>query len=83
MPLSCFSYPADVPPSISNRNADAQPGLRRMPSGPCFSTRLTCRAVCRFPDFSYSADAPLGARNRAAALPPRLARRMPQTCFSY
>ena len=35
MPLSGFSYSAEVPPGARNRNT--VPGLRRMPVFPCFS----------------------------------------------
>jgi hypothetical protein len=74
MPLMCFSYSSDVPPGIRNRvNAQqAVPGLRRMPSGPCFSysAGLPARDLRRMPVFacfSYSADLPLGVRKRNTA----------------
>jgi hypothetical protein len=70
MPATCFSYQADVPPGIGNRNA-AQPALPGLggigypcfsyPSGPCFSYPSG-------PCFSYPANVP---------------RRMPLSCFSY
>jgi len=71
MPATCFSYPADVPPPIGNRDAarTVPPGLRRMPS--------TC--------FSYPADVPprTGDRDAARTVPPGL-RTMPTTsCFRY
>jgi hypothetical protein len=50
MPQTCFSYPADVPPGTSNRDAaqSAPPGLRRMP------TTSHC--------FRYPGDVPPGLR---------------------
>jgi hypothetical protein len=53
MPATCFSYPADVPPGISNRGAaqPAPPGLRKMTTTCCFS---------------YPADVP-GARGMPSA----------------
>jgi len=70
----CFSYLADVPLGIRNRNAAqrALRDLRRMPDAGC----------C----FSYSADVPLGIRDRNAAQRAlRDLRRMPEGsgCFSY
>jgi hypothetical protein len=78
MPNMCFSYPADVTPSPSDR--------RTMPIGSCFSYAgevprtmpLTC---C----FSYSVNASPGERNRNTAQPslPGL-RKMPAgSCFHY
>ena len=74
MPISCFSYSADVPSDVRNR-ADVQRTLRDLPVA---SGRNPTRpnTVC----FSYSADLPLGIRNRNAAQPtPRDSR----LCFSY
>ena len=71
MPFMCFSYPADVPLSGTNRDAAQRP--------------CPARARCRFTCFSYPADVPLGPRNREAAQPPLPGlRRMPAgTCFRY
>jgi hypothetical protein len=84
--LNCFSYPADVPPGTSNRDAvqsaqsgwlncfsypaDVPPGPRRMHTG------STC--------FKDPADVPLGNRNRGGAQPtsPEV-RSMPFPCFRY
>ncbi len=68
MPISCFSYSADVPSDVRNR-ADVQRTLRDLPGASGRNpTRPT--TIC----FSYSADVPLGTRN-----PTR-----PNTvCFSY
>ena len=90
MPATCFSYQADVPPGIGNRNA-AQPALPGLggigypcfsyPSGPCFSYPADVPRRMPFSCFSYSVDAPLGVRNRNTM--PGL-RRMPVLpCFSY
>ena len=76
--VPCFSYPADLPPSVTSREAAqwAPRGSRRMPGYPCFSYPQMC--------FSYPSDVPPGARNRDAAQPPLPSlRRMPFTCFRY
>jgi hypothetical protein len=78
MPNICFSYPADVPPSLRE--------LRTMPIGGCFSypgdmPRTMPITSC----FSYSVNASPGERNRNTAQPslPGL-RRMPAgSCFRY
>jgi len=76
--LPCFSYPADLPPSVTSRGAAqrAPHSSGRVPGYPCFSYPLMC--------FSYPDDVPLGNRNRDAAQPtsPEL-RRMPYPCFRY
>jgi hypothetical protein len=38
MPLTCFSYPADVPPDVSDHGGAkaASPGPRRITSTTCF-----------------------------------------------
>jgi hypothetical protein len=38
MPLTCFSYPADVPPDVSDHGGAkaASPGTRRMTYSTCF-----------------------------------------------
>lgn len=71
MPLSCFSYPADVP--------------RRMPVWACFSYPADVPRSMPFSCFTYPAGALLGAGNRGAAksAPPSL-RRMPAgSYFKY
>jgi len=71
MPQMCFSYPANLPLSVRNR--DAMPRALRDLGG-----------VPGYPCFAYPVDLPLGVRNRDAAQPtPPGLRRMPQTCFSY
>jgi len=76
--VPCFSYPADLPPSVTSREAAqwAPRGSRRMPGYPCFSYPLIC--------FSYPADVPLGNGNRDGAQPtsPEV-RSMPYPCFRY
>jgi hypothetical protein len=76
--VPCFSYPADLPPSVTSRGAAqwAPRGSRRVPGYPCFSYPLIC--------FSYPADVPLGNGNRDGAQPtsPEV-RSMPYPCFRY
>ncbi len=77
MPITCFSYSADLPPSARDRSA-AQAvlrDLRRMPAS-CFSYPISC--------FSYPSDVLPDITNRDAAQPGlRDPRRMPATCFRY
>lgn len=77
MPITCYSYPADVPPGSGNDEAmqAVRRGLRKMPN-PCYSYPNMC--------FSYPDDAPWAAPGRDAgpALPGL--RGMPfGTCFRY
>jgi hypothetical protein len=70
MPVSpCFSYPAELPPSVTVS------GVRRMPY-PCFSYPAMC--------FSYPDEVPPGNGNRDDAQPaPPEPRSMPLICFRY
>jgi hypothetical protein len=66
----CFSYPADLPPSV------AVPGLRRMPY-PCFSYPAMC--------FSYPGNVTPDTRIRDVAQPasPHAGSMPGYPCFSY
>ena len=57
MPKMCFSYPADVPLSITSRRA-----VQRAPRGP--------GSMPGYPCFAYPGDIPLGTGNRDAVQPP-------------
>jgi hypothetical protein len=78
MPNPCFSYPADVPPGISNRGAaqPAPPGLRRMTYTACFSylgdMPPTPRRMTYSTCFRYPGNVPQGPRRMAFG-----------TCFKY
>ena len=80
MPLTCFSYPADVPLGTRNRNAvqaTLRDDVRRMPHS-CFSYPADVPRSMPFSCFSYPVGAPLGAGNRGAAKSAPLGlRRMP------
>lgn len=77
MPFPCFSYPADVQPGASKRDAGQASPRDPQIGYPCFSYSKLC--------FSYPADASLGVRNRDAAQPPLpgLRRMTYGTCFRY
>ena len=72
----CFSYPADVPAGIPDRDGAQAAGrdLRRMPY-PCYSYPMMC--------FSYPDDGPRGGNSDLAQPPGPSLRGMPMTCFRY
>jgi len=78
---SCFSYSADLPPSVtSHRAAQRAPrGSGSMPGYPCFAYPSDIPQAVSSPR-----RMPLGDGNRDGAQPgsPEL-RRMPHPCFRY
>ena len=100
MPVwACFSYSADVPLSVTIREAAqrASRGPGSMPGYPCFAypsdTPQAVSSPRRMPYpcfsyphmcFSYPDDAPLGNGNRDGAQPTSPElRSMPYPCFRY
>jgi hypothetical protein len=78
VPMTCYGYPADLPPGAA-KDAGAQAalsGARKMPFS-CYSYPIMC--------VSYPAVASRVIQDRAAAptAPPGLRRMTYSTCFRY
>jgi len=78
MPITCYSYPADMPPGGTDTGTArvARRGLREMPY-PCYSYPNIC--------FSYPGDEPRDTPSRdvTPSVPPDLRQMLGGPCFRY